>query len=133
MLHLPVDRSQNAVHEPRRVRSAVIFRKLNGLIDRDARRHFVMIGIEQLVEADAQNIAVDNGDLFDRPIRRGFFQNIVDHREMLGDARKDPPRKIRLIDAGREFLKVPLEDRCNVLFLLIKIPLVERLEDDRSD
>ena len=73
------------------------------------------------------------GNFVERPVRRAFHDRLIDFLQMLCDARKDAPCEIRLIDARREFLQIALENFGNVLFLMIKIPLIESLQNNGSD
>src|SRR3989344_1209323 len=129
---LAIDRPQDPVHELSRVRAAETFRHLDGFVDRDFGRNFVRICVEKLGEPDTQDVTVYDRDFIKRPLGRGFHDDRVDLREMLNHALKDLPCEFRLVNAGRELLKIALQDLREIGFAIIKIPFVKRLEDDCS-
>src|SRR2546428_56990 len=67
LLAAPDGRGEHAVHELRRGLRAEHLRELDGLVDDHAGRR--VAGDAQLVERDAQHVAVDPGHLVDRELR----------------------------------------------------------------
>ena len=79
--------AQNSVHEFTAILPAERFRKLDRFIDRDLRGNFTPVREQEFVQTDAKNVPVDNGDFIDRPLWRRFYDDRIESRALLQDAR----------------------------------------------
>ena len=90
-------------------------------------RNLLWIGVEDLIHADTQYIAVDDGYLIQRPFDGGFGYNAVNLRQVFGNTFDYFPRKLGLVYTGPEFIEIPLHNLHQIELFFEKIPFIERL------
>lgn len=128
--HLFIKSTKYAVDELAGGVPAKSFAQLHRFVDGHFGRNF--FGVQEFKNAKAQNVSINCGDLLNRPLRRGFFNDLIYIFNIFLNAFGQIVDKFRVAYSGSKIFNVSLGDFGQVPFAAVKIPLVEGLHGNGS-
>src|SRR5262245_38820235 len=122
-----VNAIQQAVDEPARLLGAELLGDLDGLVDRDLRRH--VRRVEQLVDRKPENVAVDDGHPVEVPVLRELRDRVIDLRLVRLGAEGERVGEGARVVVDRMARPELLVVRARIV-VAVEVELVEKLERD---